>query len=334
MDAGLIYADLFPFERGLCYLRVYRDERAGLVALAVQLDDNPGRSIVNAAEALAERIETAFGEWFRLFTHFPPKPGDGPVWTEVTIDTEEGQASFRRREIPHAEIERLVGERILIPEAGEASAAEIGGEAHPLQVLIPPEEEERAIVDDMQVVAVADLPWPHSPSECAHADRFNAIRELYDESFDGHIPAGAHFFLSLNEDALATCRYHQHDWIAIAATSVELLEALGPTSDFKEVAQRAAKLIGAAADREQLVSLFSDPIKWTPGASTIANGQHRTCALKAAGAEFCVALTHDELRAEPVPSDPYRRAQSALAEYWARQLGQDHPLSSRRRARD
>lgn len=333
MDFDLIYADLFSFERALCYLRVYRDERAGLVSLAVQLDDNPGRSIVNAVEALFERIETAFGERFRLFTHFPPKPGDGPVWTEVTLDTEKGRASFRRREIPHAEIEGLVGERILLPKAGEASAAEIGGELHPLLVLIPPEEEERAIVDEMQVVAVADLPWPHNPSECAHADWFKATRELYDESFDGHIPAGAHFFLSLNKDALATCRYHQHDWLAIAAMSVKLLEALDPTSDFEEVTQRAAALIDVAADREQLISLFSDPIKWTPGATTIANGQHRTCALKAAGAEFCVALTHGELRTDPVPSNPYRRAQSALAEYWARQLGQDHPLSSRRRTR-
>jgi hypothetical protein len=330
---GVLFEDFFPFETGICHLRVYCGSQEELVVLAVEPDDNPGRSIVNAAEALIERIETVFGDEFCLFLHFPSSPGKAPVWTEVSIDTEEERANFDRREIPHAEIEQLVGEQVSLPKTDAASAADIGGKSHPLLALIPPEEEEWMIIDEMQVVAVADLPWPHNPSECAHAERFESIRRLYDERFDGHIPAGAHFFLSLNREAFSICRYHQHDWQAIAAASVELLEALGPTSDFDEVVDRATALIDEKADREQLISLFSDPIKWAPGETSITNGQHRTCALKATGAELCVAQTYGELRTKPVSTDPYRRAQSALAEYWARQLGQDPPPSSHRNAR-
>jgi hypothetical protein len=321
MSAEILFDDLFAFEDGLCHLRVYRDEQEGLLALVVQLDDNPGRSIVNAAEVLIERIEAVFGRPSRLFTHFLPQPGHDPVWTEVSRDQEGGRASFDRSRIAHAEIERLVGEMVALPKTGIATAAGVGGESHPLLALISPEEEERTIVREMQAVAVADLPWPHKPSECAHAERFEEIRRLYDESFGGHIPAGAQFFLSLTDDDFASCRYHQHDWRRIADASVELLEALGPTSDFDEVVDRAAVLIDVEADRKELIFLFSDPIKWTPGASSITNGQHRTCALKAAGAELCVALTHGELHTEPVPSNPYRRAQRALAHYWVEQLG-------------
>lgn len=323
MSATIIFDDLFAFEEGICYLRVYLDDTGEIVALALQLDDNPGRSIVNAAEALIARIEAVFGGPASVFTHFPPDPGDDPVWAEVTIEPGE-RARFDRIRIPHAEIERRIGAAVPLFEAGSASASKVGGEAHPLLPLIPlEEEEERTIVGEMQVIAVADLPWPHMPSECVRADRFEAIRQLYDPGFDGHIPAGAHFFLSLSEDDFATCRYHQHDWRVIADASVELLESLGPASDFREVAERAGKLVGVEADCAELIFLFSDPIKWTPGATSITNGQHRTCALKAAGADHCVALTHGELITEPVPTDPRRRAQSALAKYWVGQLEKD-----------
>ena len=80
----------------------------------------------------------------------------------------------------------------------------------------------------MQVVAVADLPWAHNPSKCDHFNRFEAIRGLYEESFDGHIPAGAHFFLSLDAERFRP-RYHRRDSAAIvAAARWSLLEGLAP----------------------------------------------------------------------------------------------------------
>jgi hypothetical protein len=332
MDTELVFDDLFPFGGGFCYLRVYRNE-AGRIALAVQVKDAPGTSIVNGAEALTKRIETAFRGKLRLLLHFPCKPGDDPVWSEVSIDSE-GRARFDRQRIPHEEVEEFVGMGVPLPKADAAGAAEIGGAFHTLLRLIPPKEEERTLIDEMQVVAVADLPWAHNPYECAHADRFEATRKLYGEALDTEGPTGAHFFLSLDEDAFASCRYHQYDWRAIAAASIELFETLDSKSQHSEIVDRASVLLANEADRGLLVSLFSDPIKWSPGATAITNGQHRICALKAAGAALCVARTHGELRTEPVAADPYRRAQSTLAEYWARQLGRDHPLSSNREPPD
>jgi|NGEPerStandDraft_6_1074524.scaffolds.fasta_scaffold44113_2 hypothetical protein len=162
------------------------------------------------------------------------------------------------------------------------------------------------MLDEMQVVAVADLPWPHNPSKCAHIDRFNAVRGFYDKSFDGHIPAGAHFFLSLDADCLAVCAYHQHDWLAIAAASVDLLTGLPPGSDRDDVLSAAADLLPAGPDRLELGFLFSDPITWSPSTTSITNGQHRTCALKASGATLCAALTYGERDYVAAPGDTRR----------------------------
>ena len=91
----------------------------------------------------------------------------------------------------------------------ECTAAGLGGPRHPLLALIPAEEEPVGPFEEMGIVAVADLPWAHNPFKCAHRNRFQAIRKLYGRSFDGGVPAGAHFFLSLDADQLATCSYHK-----------------------------------------------------------------------------------------------------------------------------
>jgi hypothetical protein len=41
-------------------------------------------------------------------------------------------------------------------------------------------------------------------------------------------------------------------------------------------------------DQSELFCLFADPIHWGFGADKLGNGQHRVCALKMAGAKFCI----------------------------------------------
>ncbi len=159
----LIFDDLFAFDRGICHLRTYRDGDT-VVALVVELDDNPGASIVNGLEELSTRVATAFGGTQRVFLLFP---GNETTWTEVIFAEPGARADFHR-EVPHAEIELLVGASVIVSSEGSSSAVEVGGARHPLLALIPPEEPERHLLTEMQAVSVADLPWPHNPSKCAH----------------------------------------------------------------------------------------------------------------------------------------------------------------------
>lgn len=314
-----LFEDLFPFAGGLCHLRVYEAGDHSRVALAVNLEDNPGASVVNAAEALLARIAEVFGGNYRLFSIFPEC---GATWTEVIPPVEDDRITFRT-DIAQAEIERLVGFPVAVPAPNECRAADLGGEDHPLLALVPEEEEEPGVLAEMEVVAVADLPWAHLPSKCANFSDFEAIRALYDDSREGEVPAGAHFFLALDSERLAACSYHRHDWRAIAAASVELLSRLGPQADHDDVCREASRLLPEGPDRDELTFLFFDPIIWSPEAPSVTNGQHRTCALKAADAPECVVVTRRGFRGEVRPADPRRRAESALAEYWAHRLGRE-----------
>ncbi len=285
------FDDLFVFDTGLCHLRVYDGPGGESVALALQLDDNPGPSVVTAADVLAGRVATMFGGRPRLFVIFS---GVGETWIEVLHGARAGADDRFRECVSHAEVERLVGEAIALPAEEECTAAGLGGPNHPLLTLISTEPEPGGRLDAMGIVSVADLPWAHNPFKCAHRDRFEEIRGLYDKSPGGKLPAGAHFFSSLSADEFAACSYHKRDWIAIAAASLELLQGLRPGSDLRDVLGAAANLLPDGPDRQQLVCLFSDPIKFSPRAIRLTNGQHRACALKAAGAPLCVAHVYRE----------------------------------------
>lgn len=314
----LQFEDLFAFGAGLCHLRVYGSSDDSAVALAVNVEDNPGPSVVNAAEALHSRIAAVFGGGCRLFSIFPEY--DGETWTEV-IPPIGGQGTTFRNDVAQAEIECLIGIPVEVPGPTECRAVDLGGKGHPLLALIPDDEEEPGVLAEMEVVAVADLPWAHLPSKCANFPEYEAIRALYDDSREGEVPAGAHFFLGLHSERLAACHYHQHDWHAIAMAAVEVFTQLGPQADGDAIQREAARLLPEGSDRDELTFLFFDPIIWSPESPSVTNGQHRTCALKAAGAPECVVVTGRRFFGEVCPGDPRRRAESVLAEYWARRLG-------------
>jgi hypothetical protein len=189
--------------------------------------------------------------------------------------------------------------------------------------LIEPEEEYSGPLAEMEVVAVSELPWGPKGSQFGPAEPFDLINKLYEEGPGENGAAGAHFFLSLGEEELAACEYHRRDWISIAAASVELLERLDPKCSYEELLAAASELLPPGEDRGELCFLFNDPINWSPGEPRLTNGQHRTCALKAAGAPLCAVSTNRRLAIdEPQAGDPRRMAQSTLASFWARRLGQ------------
>ncbi len=150
--------------------------------------------------------------------------------------------------------------------------------------------------------------------------RFNEVQQLYDGGLDKHVPAGAHFFLSLVGSDLAACRYHRHDWSAIAAASVGLLDQLPHDADRNTIIATASSLLPSGPDQNELIYLFTDPIVWASGETSIVNGQHRTCALKASGASECAVVLYGERRYTPTAADPRQAAQATLAAFWVDQL--------------
>lgn len=314
-----LFDDLFSSAGGLCHLRVYGEGGDSRIALAVNVEDSPGGSAANAAEPLQDRIATVFGSGCRLFFIFPEC---GDTWTEVMSPVDGDRVVFRT-DIAQAEVERLVGRPVAVPASTECRAVDLGGEDHPLLALIPEEEDEPGVLAEMEAVAVVDLPWAHLPSKCANFSDFEKVRALYDDSREGEVPAGAHFFLALDAERFAGCPYHRQDWRAIAAASVELFARLRPEADGDDIRREASRLLPEGPDRDELTFLFFDPIIWSPEASSVTNGQHRTCALKAADAPECVVVTGRRFPGEVRPGDPRRRAESALAEYWARRLGRE-----------
>lgn len=74
-----------------------------------------------------------------------------------------------------------------------------------------------------RIIAVADLPMPHSLFKCKFRERF---RQLRDECGDGQL-AAVRFYGQLTDSERASCDYHQFDWAAIARRSVEIIEQVG-----------------------------------------------------------------------------------------------------------
>jgi hypothetical protein len=72
-------------------------------------------------------------------------------------------------------------------------------------------------------------------------------------------------------------------------------------------------------------SLFSHPIAWKPGQTSVVNGQHRACALRASGALWCVADLCDGVMHDDHPGHPRARASAEVACFWIQQAGRQSP---------
>jgi hypothetical protein len=90
---------------------------------------------------------------------------------------------------------------------------------------------------------------------------------------------------------LDMCSYHRPDWRLIADASVTAAELAGAGADVDALLAACDGMDLLDDERQWLYSLFAYPIVWRPGAEEVTNGQHRLCALRAAGAERVVADT-------------------------------------------
>jgi hypothetical protein len=203
MSVKPVYSDLFAFGRHtIVWLRVFRPADGVAIVLALSPTDQPGAGPVNDAGALAAAVSERFPNLgpSRLMVRFPDGPGP-QTWTEISIDTE-GRADFTR--YAAAEVEALLG--TTLPDPEDPTCAGIGGADHPLLALLPADEPERNPIDELVVIAVADLPFPHNPSECHWKDRFEQLRELYPAEDRERQVVGAHFSTTLAPEDLAACR--------------------------------------------------------------------------------------------------------------------------------
>jgi hypothetical protein len=191
-------------------------------------------------------------------------------------------------------------------------------------------------VRDLRLVPLSELPWPHG-IDCRHRRRFLEILDSYPkkESAPTDRPwpsqaAAAQLFLELTEEeGFATCSYHQAGWVEIG----EIAHRLVAAGDWRQ-AWTDLDVDGSLEreDRHWLYSLFRDPIRWDEGGSNLINGQHRLCALRAAGVSACpvdglhfptAALARDP--SEP-PTDHARRIVGTYrrqlgASFWRRVVG-------------
>ncbi len=131
-----------------------------------------------------------------------------------------------------------------------------------------------------EVIAVADLPLAHLPSSCAHYDRFADLEVAHSAEPEAALRRLWH--QSLTAEDCAACEYHQADWLAIAAASVAVLESAAASK--RDLVATCADQALPPEDLFWLMSLFEHPIMWRRGADGVENGQHRVCALRAAGA--------------------------------------------------
>jgi hypothetical protein len=314
MSTQRIYSDLFAFGRhSIVWLRVFRPPDGVTVVLALSPTDQPGAGPVNDAEALAAAVSGRFPDLgpSRLLVRFPDGP-EPETWTEVTIDAE-GRADFTR--LLTVELEQLLG--TALPDPGDPTCAGIGGADHPLLALLPPEEPERNPIDELVVIAVAELPFPHNPSECRWKERFEQLRDLYPaEDREGQV-VGAHWSATLDPEHPAACPYHDAEWRRIADTGVEILRGLPAEATVDDAVEAVSAMLGDTPEAEWCRTLFVRPIACHREPPGLSDGQHRSCAVRMSGAELCVVAGEGWHGTRPVPADPQRRAAATVSAYWA-----------------
>jgi hypothetical protein len=280
---------------GIYWLRLYRHGKQH-VAVVTEVPGNPGLCVTNAIKRITRYLTEHFGvedEHLVLFEVWPSGalegiplcwsrvdgPADNPVWGQTTRAAVEAIIGGALDDIPeHDNLYARVGDR--------------GGHVW--------QEQWRKIFVPMPVT---ELPSPHNPSGCAHAQRFDrlaaAVRSEEWAGEDRDSEAGRRFLASLTAADRTSCRYHNPDWKAIADESVRILEQLGHC-DTERYTQAARRSSLGDIDRGWLVSLFRDPIR--VGGGGYSGGQHRGCALRFSGAQRA-AIHVDEKRLADVCDD-------------------------------
>jgi hypothetical protein len=313
----LSFDGLYCFGRSVCRLRVLSsDDGSPRVVLATHLDDAPGASIVNDFEVLVASVVSEFGEQpTRWLLHFPaperPPDPDDPSWTEASVGPD---SDPEWRHISRVEAASITGLDLSTADTEPATIAALAGDRELLRELAQVPEPERLPGEHLQALPVAALPFPHGPFRCPHNQRFLELARTYDDL--ERTVVGAHWYLTLSPEDFARCPFHQCDWRKVADRSVAILDSLAPDATHDDLVAACSEQDLQEQELEGLLSLFTFPIDWTPGSPSVTNGQHRLCALRAAGAEKCVVDTNGQ-RLHGTPAGSVEAAAcAALASYW------------------
>lgn len=167
----------------------------------------------------------------------------------------------------------------------------------------------------LRVVPLHAMPWPHNPSRCRYVDRYrvlaaqNATRSGPGEWEQADQAASAELFASLTPAEFAACQYHRHDWLVVATVAIELMpEGLGRDALLDRI--RRDRRIRKHDRRCVYDLLLGEPVDWEDGVRSLHNGQHRLCAMRAAGVSECPALGFPEpgtQYGEPMPAADHAR---------------------------
>ncbi|MEU4229624.1 hypothetical protein AB0F17_35455 [Nonomuraea sp. NPDC026600] len=177
-------------------------------------------------------------------------------------------------------------------------------------------------VNRVRLVPLSSLPWPHGLFKCAHAPAGERLARGYphDKHSDGASQAAhAELFTQLSAQDFAACPYHQANWPLIG--EIARRAVAGPERDWRDALTPADTASLTRQDEHWLDSFEIDPIAWDDGHDSITNGQHRLCALRAAGVLTCpVDGRHvpDDLYPSPVPA--HEHAQQTITGFWTRYL--------------
>ncbi|WP_326763410.1 hypothetical protein OG978_01265 [Streptomyces sp. NBC_01591] len=170
-------------------------------------------------------------------------------------------------------------------------------------------------VTSIRPVAASHLPWPHGLFKCPLGERAKSLAATYPK---GHSKtAHAELFTQLDGQDFAACPYHQaDDWKAIAEAVLAFARA-ERDSDEQDRLYRAAHL--SDRDRAWFRSLIGGGhIWWDTGQKNLTNGQHRLCALRAAGVEVIpVYGRHLPDQDETKPSEAaHAHARRTVEDFW------------------
>lgn len=144
-------------------------------------------------------------------------------------------------------------------------------------------------VESFVAVPVDAFPFAHGPFKCPHYERFCELERSNPDAPEGVV--GEQWFQTLTAADFAACEFHEADWRTIAATSVAILTDAEADVSKRDLSGACADYGLPGRDRNWLFLMFAEPILWRPGSPCVENGQHRLCALRAAGAESVVADT-------------------------------------------
>jgi hypothetical protein len=112
------------------------------------------------------------------------------------------------------------------------------------------------------------------------------IADTYKAVVAGEQAAHAAAFLSAEgREAMTSCPYHQPDWPRLVRILVEILD----TFDGKDPQPQRHPdyVLLSAEDKQWLRTLLAESIEWDDRDQMLTNGQHRLCALRAAGVQHC-----------------------------------------------